>query len=88
MGSDQDKRKAFEYYLELAKKGYYQDQYNVGKCYHFGIGIEANIDVAVNWYEKASCKGSINAKDALTNLLSSDQISQHRIARIKTLLRK
>jgi TPR repeat protein len=75
MGSDQDKRKAFEYYLELAKKGYYQDQYNVGKCYHFGIGIEENIDVAVNWYEKASCNRSINAKNALNNPLSSDQIS-------------
>ena len=88
IGTVKDEKMAFQLYLRSANSRNYQGQYNVGKCYHYGVGIEKDIKEAVNWYEKALYHGIENVKIELNELLSSGQLGQHRIDRIRSMLNK
>ena len=57
-----DKKKAFDYYLQAAMKGYPQAQYKVGVCYETGTGGEKDYDKAMDWYLKAADNGNLEAQ--------------------------
>ncbi|NOZ54728.1 MAG: sel1 repeat family protein [Gammaproteobacteria bacterium] len=45
---------AVQWYLELAKQGDAEAQYNLGSVYETGFGVPVNSDEAVRWYKEAS----------------------------------
>lgn len=62
LGVEEDKEKAFEYYLKSARLGDYISQYNIAICYLNGVGVDKDLEKAFNFayqsavqhYEKAS----------------------------------
>jgi|GEM_PF-427138 len=51
--------------LDLANKGNAKAQFEVGKCYQYGYGVQKNIDEAKKWYLKAAEQGNAEAQCAL-----------------------
>ena len=49
-------------YLELAKKGIFEAQYNLGVCYEQGDGIAQDFEQALYWYAKAAEQGYAKAQ--------------------------
>ena len=64
-GADVDetevKHDMFLLYLEAVKSGLPRAHYNLGVCYHFGIGVGVNHEEAIKNYEKAIAGGSTEA---------------------------
>lgn len=52
-----DYSKAFEWWLKAAKQGNESAQFNIGKMYENGDGVEQNFTKAVEWYSKAAEQG-------------------------------
>lgn len=52
-----NEEKAFEYYLKSAQLGNPDGQYNAGRCYKEGNGIERDIVMAYYWIGRAAEKG-------------------------------
>jgi hypothetical protein len=72
-------------FLDAAKKGDAEAQYNLGACYEFGGGAEKNVDRAKEWYRKAAAKGHKKAQERLLALNppkapSAEELKQYRIA--------
>jgi TPR repeat protein len=68
-GVAQNKEEAFKYYIESAKLGYANAQYNVGIYLHEGKGGQAKDAIAANeWMIKAAKQGQ---KDAIKFLEKS-----------------
>lgn len=44
-------------------------QFNLGQAYKLGRGVEANLDIALDWYKKASDQGHLQATDSYGHLL-------------------
>ena len=70
-------------FLDAAKKGDAEAQYNLGACYEFGGGTEKNVDRAKEWYQKAAAKGHQKAQERLRVLNppktpSTDELKQYR----------
>lgn len=51
------KTEAYEYYKRSAQGGCWAGMTNLGRCYHYGIGVEKNLDTAEKWYYKAAKDG-------------------------------
>jgi uncharacterized protein len=49
-----DPSRAFRNYLQAALRGDRQSVYEVGRCYHYGIGTTADEDTAVIWLDRAA----------------------------------
>ncbi len=60
--------KALWLYDAAARQGYAFAQYNLGRCFEFGIGIEKDFDEAREWYTKAAEKGIEEAEERLASL--------------------
>jgi TPR repeat protein len=56
-GINENKKKAFEYYLIAALEGDKQSVYEVGRCYYYGIGIKKNMVIGRIWLDKAQKLG-------------------------------
>jgi len=52
-----NKESAFKYYSKAASKGSSFGQYNLGRCFLYGIGIEKNTTTAFKWFELAGIQG-------------------------------
>ena len=63
--SQEDKHKAFEYYSICAHQGLPQGQYNLGKMYFKGIGVEVDEVEAVKWFTKAAEQGFCESQKKL-----------------------
>lgn len=63
-----DKFKAVEYYRKAAEKGDIVAHYNIGVCYENGSGVLQNIEIAKDWYKKASEQGYSQAQQALDRI--------------------
>lgn len=50
---EQDEKHGFELVMQSAEQGYGLGLRTVGHCYQFGNGVEDDIDLAIEWYEKA-----------------------------------
>ena len=59
---------AFKCFMNLAKNGNSQAQYNLGVMYENGEGTELNIEKAIKWYRKSAENGDEDAKEALKDL--------------------
>lgn len=55
-GFQENKEKAFYWFMKAAKQGFALAQYNVGNYYHFGKGVPQNYEEAFKWYKKAARK--------------------------------
>jgi len=68
---------------KLAKQGNAQAQYYLGKMYAYGVGINKNIDVAIDWFNKAALVGVLEAELELASAREEKQ----REAQKKTLMK-
>lgn len=64
---------AFSYFSRAAEKGCVAAMSNLGRVYRQGIGVDQNLDKAVEWLRKASARGNANAE---LELLSAHTIGQ------------
>lgn len=64
-GIPRDPNKAFKKYNESAKMGYAHGQYNLARCYTFGIGTEIDEVKARHFYTLASTQGLGDAHNEL-----------------------
>ena len=53
---------AFQEFLEAAKEGYIDSQYNVALMYEQGLGVPKNEKEALFWYENAASQGNAAAQ--------------------------
>jgi len=53
---------AVQWYLELAKEGDAEAQYNLGSVYDSGFGVPVDSDEAVRWYKEAADQGHPRAQ--------------------------
>lgn len=51
----------FNQWLKKAEQGDAEAQYNLGVCYHNGLGTEEDCDKSIYWYQKAAEQGTIEA---------------------------
>ena len=56
-GGEQNPKKAFKYYVLAALYGDSDSFVHVGRCYHDGIGVEKDEELADCWWEKAESLG-------------------------------
>ena len=61
-------QKAVELYTKAAEQGHAVAQFNLGKCYYDGEGVEQDMQKAVEWYTKAAEQGDEDAQEALKRL--------------------
>ena len=54
-----------EWYRKAAEQGLEEAQYNLGKAYINGEGVEKNPSMAIAWWRKAAVQGYARAQEAL-----------------------
>ena len=54
---EKDEAAAVYWYQASAQQDYADAQYNLGYCFLFGIGVEANEIIALKWYSSAASHG-------------------------------
>eukprot|EP01090_Pellita_catalonica_P016000 TRINITY_DN4467_c0_g1_i2.p1 TRINITY_DN4467_c0_g1~~TRINITY_DN4467_c0_g1_i2.p1 ORF type:complete len:560 (+),score=111.47 TRINITY_DN4467_c0_g1_i2:95-1774(+) len=64
-GVQRDSACAFKCFNILAKRGYALAQYNTGRCYRDGRGVQLDKKKAIKWLAKASLQGYHNAQRSL-----------------------
>lgn len=50
--SENEKKEAFGWYLKAGEQGHARAQLKLGDCYASGYGVEKNMKLAVEWYQK------------------------------------
>lgn len=70
-----DLRMAFDLIRRAADAGVTEAEYNLGNFYHRGLegAVEANVDLAKEWYEKAHAKGFVHATHNLGVIYDHDK---------------
>lgn len=53
--------------IQSANRGDADFQFQLGKCYYYGNGVETNYAEAAKWYRKAAEQGNADAQAALGN---------------------
>jgi len=53
-GASKNQKKAFDWYLKSAEKGFGASQYKVGSMYASGVGVRQNFFMAAKWYRLAA----------------------------------
>jgi uncharacterized protein len=61
--------KAVKEWRDPALKGDADAQFNMGQAYKLGRGVKADLDVAADWYLRASRQGHMQASDSYGHLL-------------------
>ena len=56
------KKQDFRTYLDAAEQGDADSQYNVGRCYFEGTGVDQDNDEAYKWFEKAAEQNHVHAE--------------------------
>ena len=64
-GEPQDEGRAVRLYAEAAQHGCREAQRCLGVMYHGGRGVEANLDLALHWLQRAAAAGDKEAKAIL-----------------------
>ena len=67
-----------------AKQGNAQAQYYLGKMYENGIGINKNLDVAIDWLNKAATAGILEAELELASLKEKTQRDTQKTIRFES----
>ena len=68
LGVDENKEKAFEFYLKSARLKDYISQYNVAICYLNGVGVEKDINTAFNYAYQSAVQNYEKAMLLLANM--------------------
>lgn len=63
-----DYEEAVKWWHKSAELGSVAAQYNIGRCYELGRGVEPDYDEAERWYRKAADQGPYDAETALKRL--------------------
>ncbi len=85
-GVERDTRKGCDLFEQAAEQGLPAAQYNIGNCYHTGIGREADIDSAIGWYERAVASDDVSAMATLGTIYLLDRPRDETTARGCSLL--
>lgn len=64
---------AREYFMKSAKDGHLHAQYELGKCYSYGIGGDIDKDEAIFWLKEAIAQGSDAAAEELSIIHEEDE---------------
>ncbi len=56
-GAPKNEQESFRWASLAAQQGYAQAERFLGACYEFGFGVNANAELAAEWYAKAAAKG-------------------------------
>jgi TPR repeat protein len=84
-GVTQDDAKAMKWWRLAAEQGYAKAQKQLGVMYLEGNGVPQDYVVAHMWFNLAVAQGAkeaVEARDAITNIMTSDQIAEaQRLAR-------
>ena len=62
---DEDPELGFYWFLKSAMQGDGDAQYAVGLCYEEGMGVEVDLDEALEWYARSAKQGNKEAKKRL-----------------------
>ena len=68
IGVEEDEEKGFQWIHEAALQEDVDALYLTGLCYQEGMGVEADLDEARDWYERAAELGDKRSKKALKKL--------------------
>ena len=60
---------AVKQWRDPAIKGDADAQFNMGQAYKMGRGVKTDLDIALDWYRKASAQGHLQAADSYGHLL-------------------
>ena len=63
-----DYQQAFNWFHEMAEKGYATSQYCLGSLYHLGYGTKQDFKEAVKWYQKAANQGHAGGQYSLGSM--------------------
>jgi len=66
-------RRAFKYYMKALQAGYLQAYTRVGMCYQDTIGVEYDIDIAIDYYIKGMDAGDKSAFTMLACLFQTGE---------------
>ena len=66
-GVPQDKKKAFDLYMQAAVQGDAYAQCNVGGMYLYGNGVDKDVIQSFIWYKKSAEQGDTNSQYNLGN---------------------
>ena len=72
-GLDEENKAELERLNTKAKQGNPHAQYYLGKMYTYGIGINKNPDVAIDWLSKAASAGVLEAEIELASVMEGKQ---------------
>lgn len=70
---DIDEELAHMYFMMSAKHGHVRAQYELGKCYAYGIGGDFDEEQAIFWFKKAIEQGCIEASEELSIIQEEDE---------------
>lgn len=65
----------FSKFRSLADQGDPDAQYEIGKCYRYGVGVIEDIQQAVEWFSKAGDQQHQGARDALKQLADNPPLN-------------
>ena len=82
-----DYTKALEIWQSRAKQGDSSAQFNLALLYHFGLGVEKNINIAIFWYERSAANGASKAQNNLGHLLYEGKETKKNIPKAVHLFR-
>lgn len=54
--------RAFKYWLPLAEDGHFESQYKIGTLFEQGLGVQQDLEKAVQWYQRAANSGYADAQ--------------------------
>lgn len=68
LGTEQDYKQAFEWFLKSAKEGNKFAQYSLASLYYYGNGVEKDLPQAFHWYMKSAEQGQPYAAYAVAQM--------------------
>ena len=77
---EEDNDKAFEWFEKSAAQGHGRALFLLGECFEEGNGVQADLEKAKQYYQKAADKGYKSAKEALQRLEGSVQEAEEKPA--------
>lgn len=73
LGTEQDYKQAFDWFLKSAKEGNKFAQYSLANLYYYGNGVEKDLSQAFLWYQKSSSQGQPYASYAVAQMCSKGE---------------
>ena len=68
LGTEQDYKQAFDWFLKSAKEGNKFAQYSLASLYYYGNGVEKDLPQAFHWYMKSAEQGQPYAAYAVAQM--------------------